>query len=73
MTTSWQHRAVTSFESLSAALELNAGKSTRSEDLEDYTDYMADPIGLESIAGNANSVIFGRQRRRQDSRVRRSG
>ena len=52
---------VTAYESLSRALELNAGKSTRSEDLEDFSDYLADPVGLASIAGNANAVIFGRR------------
>jgi len=49
------------YAALASALQKNLGKSIRAEDLDDFTDFFVDPIGIESLSGNGNQLIFGRR------------
>ena len=48
-------------EVVGKALQDNIGRSTRSEDLEDYSFFLGSSIDLRSIINNTNQVIFGRR------------
>src|SRR5205809_388293 len=49
------------FEAVSQALALNAGISTRAEDLGEYSQLFVDPINSASLETNTNQLIFGRR------------
>jgi len=49
------------YEALNTALRINAGKSTRAEDLEDYDEFFVDTIDSAVLEANTNQLIFGRR------------
>lgn len=48
-------------EIINHALVINAGKSTRSEDLQHYRDFFVDPINSSILEQNTKQLIYGRR------------
>ncbi len=49
------------YETLSRALDVNLGRSSRAEKDHDHLALFVDPINIASLLTNANQLVYGRR------------